>query len=446
MNEKKLALLTYGCQMNKHDSEKIAGILREENYLLTDKLNQADMILLNTCSVREKAEQKIYSQLGRLKKFKEKNPGLIIGVCGCTAQKEREKIFEKVPFVDLVFGTHNIHHLSYLLKNCKSGNGKTIEILDEADAQEAPVPICRESRVSSWVSIMQGCNNYCSYCIVPYTRGREKSLPSSFILDEIAKLCEEGYREVTLLGQNVNSYGKDRKGEIDFPDLLERINQINGLERIRFVTSHPKDISDKLILKMAELPKVCEHLHLPVQVGSNTTLEKMNRGYTQEQYRETVEKLRKLVPDIGLTTDIIVGFPGEKKPDFLETKRLINDMKYDSIFLFKYSPRTGTEASLLEDDVSKEEKQRRFDEILNLQKEITLEKNKGYKGKSVEVLVEGESKRNKDKLTGRTRDSKIVNFSGPDELTGNLVNVVISKGGLYSLEGILLNSEETILC
>lgn len=448
MGEKKLALLTYGCQMNKHDSEKIAGVLRQENYCLTDEISHADMILLNTCSVRAKAEQKVYSQLGRLKKFKEKNPDVIIGVCGCIAQKEKERMLERVPFVDLVFGTHNIHHLPSLLQHINKGNGAVVEILDEAEGFDTSIPVDRESRVMSWVSIMQGCNNFCSYCVVPYTRGREKSVPSSFIVDEITKLCQEGYKEVTLLGQNVNSYGKDLEGELDFADLLQQVNQINGLERIRFVTSHPKDIPLKLIEKIVELPKVCEHLHLPVQSGSNTILEKMHRGYTAEKYIETISRLRTPIPGFGLSTDIIVGFPGEKEEDFLATKKLIQDVNYDSIFLFKYSPRPETKAASLKDDVSPKEKQERFDDILRLQKEITLKKNRLLEGTIAEVLVEGESKKNRDKLTGRTRTNKIINFSGPDNLTGTLVNVTITRGGLYSLDGdpVKDNSKETILC
>lgn len=437
MVEKKLSLLTYGCQMNKHDSERIAGILKEENYSLTDNIEKADMILLNTCSVREKAEQKVYSQLGRLRKLKEKSPHLIIGVCGCIAQKEKKRMLGKVPFVDIIFGTHNIHNLPQILNNFKCGNEKVVEILDESGDFDFPSPIYRESKIQAWVSIMQGCNNYCSYCVVPYTRGREKSMPSSLILDECTRLSDEGYKEVTLLGQNVNSYGNDIKGEIDFADILEKVNQIDGLERIRFITSHPKDISDKLIEKFVKLPKVCEHLHLPIQSGSDRILEKMNRGYTAKQYVEIITKLRSLMPDIGLTTDIIVGFPGEKEEDFLETKRLLQDIKYDTIFLFKYSPRPETKAALIKEKVSAEKKRERFDDLLSIQKEITLSKNKSLEGKREEILVEGESKKNKNKLTGRTRTNKIVNFYGSKNLIGKTINVYIKKSGLYSLEGEL---------
>ncbi|HUU50514.1 MAG TPA: tRNA (N6-isopentenyl adenosine(37)-C2)-methylthiotransferase MiaB [Nitrospinota bacterium] len=438
MVEKKLSLLTYGCQMNKHDSERIAGILKEENYSLTDNIEKADMILLNTCSVREKAEQKVYSQLGRLKKLKEKSPHLIIGVCGCIAQKEKKRILNKVPFVDLIFGTHNIHNLPQLLHNFRYGNEKVVEILDESVDFNFSSPIYRESKIQAWVSIMHGCNNYCSYCVVPYTRGREKSMPSSLILDECARLSNEGYKEVTLLGQNVNSYGNDIKGEGDFADLLEKVNQIDSLERIRFITSHPKDISEKLIERISTLPKVCEHLHLPIQSGSDRILEKMNRGYTAEHYLEIITKLRSLIPDIGLTTDIIIGFPEEKEEDFQLTKRLLQDIKYDIIFLFKYSPRPETKAALLKETVSAEKKQERFDDLLSIQKEITLSKNKSLEGKIEEILVEGESKKNKNKLTGRTRTNKIVNFYGSKDLIGKTINIYIKKGGLYSLEGELI--------
>jgi len=438
MVEKKLSLLTYGCQMNKHDSERIAGILKEENYSLTNNIEKADMILLNTCSVREKAEQKVYSQLGRLKKLKEKSPHLIIGVCGCIAQKEKKRILDKVPFVDLIFGTHNIPNLPQLLHNFKDRNEKVVEILDESVDLNFSSPIYRESKIQAWVSIMHGCNNYCSYCVVPYTRGREKSMLSSLILDECARLSNEGYKEVTLLGQNVNSYGNDIKGEGDFADLLEKLNQIDGLERIRFITSHPKDISEKLIERISTLPKVCEHLHLPIQSGSDRILVKMNRGYTAENYLEIITKLRSLIPDIGLTTDIIVGFPGEKEDDFQLTKRLLQDIKYDTIFLFKYSPRPETKAALFKEMVSAEKKQERFDDLLSIQKEITLSKNKSLEGKIEEILVEGESKKNKNKLTGRTRTNKIVNFYGSKDLIGKTINIYIKKGGLYSLEGELI--------
>lgn len=438
MVEKKLSLLTYGCQMNKHDSERIAGILKEENYSLTDNIEKADMILLNTCSVREKAEQKVYSQLGRLKKLKEKSPHLIIGVCGCIAQKEKKRILNKVPFVDLIFGTHNIHNLPQLLHNFRYGNEKVVEILDESVDFNFSSPIYRESKIQAWVSIIHGCNNYCSYCVVPYTRGREKSMPSSLILDECARLSNEGYKEVTLLGQNVNSYGNDIKGEGDFADLLEKVNQIDSLERIRFITSHPKDISEKLIERISTLPKVCEHLHLPIQSGSDRILKKMNRGYTAKHYLEIITKLRSLIPDIGLTTDIIIGFPEEKEEDFQLTKRLLQDIKYDTIFLFKYSPRPETKAALFKETVSAEKKQERFDDLLSIQKEITLSKNKSLEGKIEEILVEGESKKNKNKLTGRTKTNKIVNFYGSKDLIGKTINIYIKKGGLYSLEGELI--------
>ncbi|MEK6591068.1 MAG: tRNA (N6-isopentenyl adenosine(37)-C2)-methylthiotransferase MiaB [Nitrospinota bacterium] len=453
--EKNLALLTYGCQMNKYDSERIYGVLQKSGIRLTDNLENADIIIVNTCSIREKAEQKVYSQLGRLTPFKKKNPNLIIGVGGCVAQIQGEKILQRSPCVDLVFGTLNIHNLPHLIQCIEEKREKIADIHNDHNVEEDSIPIQREGNVHAWVSIIQGCNNYCTYCIVPYTRGRERSRDEESILSEIRDLTELGFKEITLLGQNVNSYGRDRDNGIDFPDLLSMINKIDGIERIRFITSHPKDISDKLIEAIADLSKVCEYLHLPVQAGSDKVLYKMNRGYTSQDYLKTIDKVKKNIPEIALSTDIIVGFPGETAEDFEGTKDVIKSVQYDGIYLFKYSLRTETPAAKFPDQVSDEVKQARFEEILELQKGITLGKNKKLEGSIVEVLVEGKSKNDNRKFTGRTRTNKIVNFvmapylnyvrgnssQSNNDLAGRLIHVKIIKGNLYSLEGIINNNQ-----
>lgn len=433
MGAKNFSIVTYGCQMNKFDSERMAGNLLIEGYQYSQDLDDADLILVNTCSVRAKAEQKVYSQLGRLRELKEKNPDVIIAVAGCVAQQEGKKIFQKVPYVDLVLGPGGVSQLSELLKRVLKSRDKVM-FLEEGEGFVEERPL-RESRVQAWLSVMEGCNNFCSYCIVPFTRGRERSKPSSIIIKEITELARQGYKEVTLLGQNVNSYGKDGEELIDFSDILRMINPIEGIHRIRFLTSHPRDFSSKLIGTMAELPKVCEHLHLPLQSGSDSILKAMNRGYTSSEYLDKIQALRELLPGIGLTTDIIVGFPQETDQDYQATRKLIETIQYDNIFLFKFSPRLGTKAASLPGQIPDEVKNERFEEILEIQKTLTLRKNKSLEGTIQEVLVEGESKKKSEMRTGHTRNGKIVNFPGPQSMPGNLVNVRIIRGGLYSLTG-----------
>lgn len=440
MSKKNLVLLTYGCQMNEYDSEKIGGILQGEGYQLTDDLEDAQLILVNTCCIREKAEQKFYSQLGRLAGLKKKNPSLAIGVGGCIAQREGKRIFERAPQVDLVFGTQNISSLPQLLHQLQQGKGKVADVA-QVKGELVSGHIRRESTVKAWVTIMQGCNNFCSFCVVPYTRGPERSVPGDKILDEIRDLAHQGYQEVTLLGQNVNAYGKDLGGEATFPALLSQINALDGIERIRFITSHPKDLSEELMDAMARLAKVCEHIHLPVQAGSDRILNRMNRRYTAEEYRAKIARLRALIPGIGISTDVIVGFPGESQEDYARTRELIEEVQYDSLFLFKYSARPETVAATLSDRVPEEVKQERFEEILARQKGITLRRNQELEGKRVEVLVEGASKKDPAKLTGRTRPNKIVNFHGPEDLVGHLVELEVVQGKRYSLEGRLAVEE-----
>ncbi len=433
------SLITYGCQMNKHDSECIAGILEGEGYRPTERLASADLILVNTCSIREKAEQKVYSELGRLKALKIMNPGLVLGVCGCIAQRHGERLLEKAPGVDLVFGTQNISRLPVLLRRLEAGESALADIEPEKEEESLSRGARREGRIRAWVSIARGCDNYCSYCVVPYARGPERSRPSQEVLREVRELAREGFKEVTLLGQNVNSYGKGLEREVTFPELLRAVDKVEGIERVRFITSHPKDLSSELVEAVAELAKVCEHLHLPVQSGSDRTLRAMRRGYTVEEYLQKVESLRTLIPEVGLTADIIVGFPGEGEEDHRATRELLSRVRYDNIFLFKYSPRPGTAAARLPHRVSPEVAARRFSELLELQKAITLEKNRSLEGRIEEVLVEGESKTRPDRLTGRARSNRIVNFSGPVGLVGELLSCRITRGGLYSLEGEPLN-------
>lgn len=440
---RKVCIKTWGCQMNKYDSEKMAGLLGNHNYVMTDEASSADVILLNTCSVREKAEQKVFSKLGRLKKYKDKNPNLLIGVGGCTGQIKNNLIQKRAPYVDLVFGTLNIHRLPLLLDSASKKKGHVSEVFDEAEEFHEDYEVSREGSVHAWVGVMQGCNNYCSYCVVPYTRGREISRKSSDILNEIKTLSVQGHKEITLLGQNVNSYGKDNKENISFPRLLERINRVEEIERIRFVTSHPKDFSDELVQVIKNSEKVCEQVHLPAQSGSNKILSRMNRKYSIEEYLGKINNLKATVPGVALTTDIIVGFPGETEKDFEDTVNLLKKVEFDNIFLFNYSPRPETSAAKLPGQVSHKIKQKRFDILLNLQKGITLKLNKAREGKVEEVLVEGYSKNDPKKLTGRTKTGKIVNFTAqpgePDKLRGKVIPVKILRGGLYSLDGDMIN-------
>lgn len=429
----KVFIRTFGCQMNFHDSERIAGILGGEGYCLTENLKDADLIIFNTCSIREKAEQKFYSDLGRLRRFKERNPHIKIGVGGCIAQQEGKGLFERASYVDFIFGPQNLQALPGLIEG-----DKKIDLEDLPSYAKADIRSLRLDRVKAWVSIMYGCDNFCSYCVVPYTRGREKSRPSKDIYKEINYLAQNVYKEVTLLGQNVNSYGKDLYDPIDFPDLLYLLHEIDGIERIRFTTSHPKDLSTKLIKAMKELPKVCEHIHLPLQAGSDRILQLMNRGYSYQDYKEKVALLRGEIPEIGITTDIIVGFPGETEEDFEDTLNALQEIRYDGIFAFKYSKRPNTDALNLSGHLPDDVKGERLINVLKLQEGITLQKNRALIGSIFEILVEGKSKTDKDKTTGRTRSNKIVNFSCSKDLRGMLINVMIKEARHHSLIGEIL--------
>ena len=435
---KKLAIITYGCQMNVYDSERMAGVLRQGGYELTHDARQADLVLMNTCSIREKAEQKFYSELGRLRRLKQQRPGMMIGVCGCIAQRARGEILERAPYVDLVFGTLNVSRVLDLVQQVEEAGEPVLEITDKVlDGDLGALPVQRDSNVTAFVSVMHGCNKRCSFCVVPNTRGPQVSRPMPVILDEIRGLADAGYREVTLVGQNVNAYGSDfRPQRSDFAALLEAVQEVAGIERIRFVTSHPLDFTQRLIDAMAGLDKVCEFLHLPFQAGADRILKLMRRGYTAAGYRDLIARIREAVPNLALSTDVIVGFPGETEDEFLETRRMLELVRFDAIYLFNYSERPGTVAPGLPDQVPHADKQRRFDGLLNMQKRISLAANLAYEGGTYyEVLVEGPSKKDPAKLTGRTRTNKIINFAADSSHVGQLVSVRVTQAGLYALAG-----------
>jgi len=439
--QKHFYLETFGCQMNVVDSERIVSMLADIGYARVDAADQADLVLLNTCSVRDKAERKVYGHLGRFKPIKDKRPELIIGVGGCVAEQEGEKMLVEVPYLDLVFGTHNVHRLPELVKQAEAGT-RRLSVTGFLDRETRLNLFPQRSELDSvtrFVTVMQGCDNFCSYCIVPHVRGREVSRPSAEIIAEVEALVAQGVREVTLLGQNVNSYGNKERGEIGFSELLRQVAAVDGLARLRFTTSHPKDLSDELIGCFGELPNLCHHLHLPVQAGSNSILEQMNRGYTREGYLEIVEKLKQVCPDIRLTTDIIVGFPGEDEEDFAQTLDLVGQVGYADAFTFLYSKRSGTAAAELDDKTGARIKQQRFERLLKLQQEKSRQIWESDLDTVLEVLVEGESKQGEGQLFGRTTWNRIVNFSGPKELIGSQVQVRICKVFRNSNLGELLN-------
>ena len=415
--------------MNVHDSEKMLGILEQQGYAETRVPHGADLIIFNTCSVRQKAEQKFYSELGRAKAFKKKRPGMQIAVAGCIAQQEGENIIRKAPYVSFVFGPQNIH----VLGNFISGRIAATALEDNPEVEQTDLPAKRAHGVQAWVTTMYGCNNFCSFCIVPYTRGRERSRPAENILAEVRELAEKGYKGITLLGQNVNSYRSDT----NFPGLLRMLDRVGGLERIRFVTSHPRDLSDELMVAMDDLPKVCEHIHLPLQSGSNKILRLMNRGYSFEEYVQKVLKLRDRIPDISITTDIIAGFPGETEDDHILTIDALERIEFDGIFAFKFSPRPGTKASVMENQLPDGLTSTRLSQIFAIQDKITERKNRSLEGTFQEILIEGQGETDEKKLTGRTRTNKIVAIPWSDIAKGTLIFVEIIKGKQHSLEGRL---------
>ncbi len=436
----KIYTKTYGCQMNEYDSARILQVMQQQGYTSTEHAEEADLIILNTCSVRDRAEQKVYSALGRWRELKERREGLIIGVGGCVAQQEGEGLLRRVPYLDLVFGTHNIHKLGQMVREVQNLGSRPVEVAFYRDPtyledlQGKP----EVHGPKAYVTIMQGCNKVCSFCIVPHVRGREISRPSDNIINEVRELTSQGVREVMLLGQNVNSYGKTGQGELTFAGLLHKIDEIDGLNRIRFTTSHPQDLSPQLIDAYAVLGKLCEHLHLPVQSGSDTVLQRMRRGYSRKEYLDRIHRLKDRCPEVALSTDIIVGFPGETHEEFETTLEIIEKMEYDEIFAFKYSPRPQTVAAKIHsDDVPEETKKSRLQTVQALQKEISLRKNRQLIGRVEEILLEGESKLSQDRMMGRTRTNKVVNFNAPKRLLGKTLDVRISGASANSLTGEL---------
>jgi tRNA-2-methylthio-N6-dimethylallyladenosine synthase len=416
--------------MNVHDTEKIYGVLLQNGYRRAESAHAADLIILNTCSIRQKAEQKFYSELGRLKSHKKKRSSLKIAVAGCIAQQEGNKLFRKAPHIDFIFGPQNIHLLRDIAEKCAPCSA----LEENPSIALYDLPAERTDRIKAWINIMYGCNNFCSYCVVPFTRGCERSRPSGNIHAEVSGLAERGCAEVTLLGQNVNSYA----GDVNFAGLLKKLNAIEGIRRIRFVTSHPKDLSLELIRTIADLPNVCEHIHLPLQSASDAVLGRMNRKYTFEDYRQKVDVLRSMVPGIAITTDIISGFPGETGDDHLQTMLALREICFDGIFAFAFSARPHTKAAAYEGQIPLDIKLRRLNEILKLQDEITLIKNRTLEGTVQEILIEGSSETDKKKVMGKTRTNKIVTIEDMTIPAGSFVDAEIVKARKHSLEGILV--------
>jgi tRNA-2-methylthio-N6-dimethylallyladenosine synthase len=430
--------LTYGCQMNVRDSEIMNGLLEAMGYCATDKPEEASIILFNTCSVRHSAENKVYGKLGEISALKRRNPDLIIAFGGCMAQLPEVQARLKKIGVDVVFGTHNIHELPYLIEQARQSKTPVFQVWDQEGEVEENLPSVRRPGISAFVNIMYGCNNFCSYCIVPYTRGRERSRRSADILKEVQELADQGYREVTLLGQNVNSYGKGLDEEIDFADLLAMTARVEGIDRVRFTTSHPKDMSDKLIDTIAGNPVICEHIHVPLQAGSNRILKRMNRGYTREHYLEITNRIRERIPGVAITSDLIVGFPGEEDEDFADTLDMVEKVRFDAAFTFMYSTRSGTRAAEFTDQVPLEVKKARLNQLNLVQYRIAREINQSLEGKVEEVLVEGPSKTDKTKLTSRTRTNRVVIIPGSEDLIGQIIPVRIVEGKSFSLFGEVL--------
>jgi tRNA-2-methylthio-N6-dimethylallyladenosine synthase len=434
----KLHVITYGCQMNEYDSERAAGLLTQLNrYELTDSPADADLILLNTCSIREKAEEKVFSKLGELKQLKRRKPELVIGVMGCMAQLQKEAIQKRAPVVDLVFGSPAIARVGELVERVRR---QRRPILDVGEAPLLKLTTRPERpALKAFVTVMEGCEKQCTFCVVPVTRGRERSHSPESILAELRELARQGVREVTLLGQTVNAYGRDLTPPTDLAALLEHVNEIDGIARIRFVTSNPYNLTSRLIRAMRDVPKVCEALHLPVQSGSNRILAAMNRGYTRERYRELIAELRETVPGIALSTDLIVGFPGETEEDFEQTVDVVDRVGYDSLFAFRYSRRPGTPAATMPDQVAEDVKARRNTRILDVAERVSAAKALALEGRDMEILVDGASRRDPRELSGRTRCNRVVNFGGRGQVgAGEIVHVRITQAMPHSLRGALV--------
>ena len=435
---KKYFLKTYGCQMNEHDSENIKAILEDMSYTSTDDMEEADLILLNTCAIRENAHNKVFGYLGRAKNLKERRKDVLVGICGCMAQEEVvvNKILKDYKWMDIVFGTHNIHNLPNILNNAIEKQKLEVEVLScEGDIIEN-IPVKRDSKYKAWINIMYGCDKFCTYCIVPYTRGKQRSRRKEFILEEVEKLVQDGYLEVTLLGQNVNAYGKDLDSDYKMENLLEDVAK-TGIKRVRFVTSHPWDFTDNMIEVIKKYDNIMPYIHLPLQSGSDRILKLMGRRYTKESYLELYRKLKEALPYSSITTDIIVGFPGETEEDFKETLDVVEKCKYDSAFTFIFSPREGTPAAKMEDNVSLEEKQDRLQRLNELINKYSKEANLKYEGKVVPVLIEGISEKDDDTLMGYTDTMKLVNVKCDKKYIGTIQNVEIKEVKTWSMDGVI---------
>ncbi len=428
------SIITMGCQLNENDSEKICGMIEKMGYSRTDESKQADLAVMNTCCVRENAEDKLFGKLGELKKVKEEK-GTIIAIGGCMMQEKhiQEKLRKSYPYFDIIFGTHTLHKFPEDLYNALKDKKRIEDVIDIDGEIYEGIPIKRDDNLKASVTIMYGCNNFCSYCIVPYVRGRERSRKPQNIIEEVKCLAAQGYKEITLLGQNVNSYngGENYK----FADLLRDVNKIDGIERIRFVSPHPKDFTDDVIKAIKECDKVCKIIHLPLQAGSTQVLKAMNRKYTKEQYLELAQRIKKEIPEIVFSTDIIVGFPGETEQDFEDTLDVVRKMNYEQVYMFIYSRRIGTPGDMMENQIPEEIKHIRFDRLKALVESQTNENGEKYVGTKQKVLVEGTSKNNEQMLTGRTETNKVVNFKGDSELVGKLVDVKILRNALWYLQG-----------
>ncbi|MET3699553.1 tRNA-i(6)A37 thiotransferase enzyme MiaB [Bacillus oleivorans] len=443
---KKFYIRTYGCQMNEHDTEVMAGIFMALGYEATDTVEDSDVILLNTCAIRENAENKVFGELGHLKALKTEKPELLIGVCGCMSQEESvvNKILQSYQHVDMIFGTHNIHRLPHILKEAYMQKAMVVEVWSKEGDVIENLPKVRKGQIKGWVNIMYGCDKFCTYCIVPYTRGKERSRRPEDIIQEVRHLAAQGYKEITLLGQNVNAYGKDFEDmKYGLGDLMDELRSID-IPRIRFTTSHPRDFDDHLVEVLAKKGNLVEHIHLPVQSGSSDVLKIMARKYTREHYLELVAKIKKAIPDVALTTDIIVGFPNETDEQFEETLSLYKEVGFESAYTFIYSPREGTPAAKMKDNVPMEVKKERLQRLNALVNELSAEAMKKYKGQIVEVLVEGESKNNPEVLAGYTRKNKLVNFRGPKSAIGQLVKVRIKEAKTWTLDGEMVESMEAV--
>ena len=438
-------IVTFGCQMNEHDSETLAGMLIEKGYVPAAERKDANIVIFNTCSIRENADKRFFGTLGQLKRRKtEQRENFTVCVCGCMMQQQHiiDTIKAKYPWVDVIFGTHNLHQLPELLDNLYKEKHKQLAIWEEGGEIVEGLPARRLFKHKAFVNIMYGCNNFCTYCIVPYTRGRERSRIPEDILKEVQALAADGVKEITLLGQNVNSYkgiSRDSGEKTDFTDLIYMLSEVDGIERIRFMTSHPKDISDKLIAAYGKCEKLCHYIHLPVQAGSSKVLKEMNRHYTREDYLEIVRKLREVDPDIAISTDIIVGFPGETEEEFEETLTLCEEVRYDSAFTFLYSVRKGTPAEKFENQIPEEIKHERFNRLVDVINRISAEKNAEYVGRIEKVLVDGPSKNNSKTYGGRTESFKLVNFRGTPDMIGQVIDVLITGANTFSLEGEVKN-------